>query len=1280
MELSVNNRETGQTKSATAPSNEINIEEKASVQTSGKSYLGVNIQDVKTLLASLAQSQGRVPQAVSDKQQKLSRHLESIEKRNAKPVKETGGESSGRLLSSLITRIIGKYPEINREISNALVKEDLSSQSGDKLSAEISRNIANMPKLLQSDTTAGKALLEFVAQAVVAKLDEKTLSENWKKQIGDNNLTVIKNTNPREQQEISRVLDDSVKFIYKNQSGQLKANTGVSLLNSLTGNVPGEIRSSTQNIQVRPTDPSKVTYLNMFTQIANTKSNPEVTTELLQKINNIIIKAAQIAIESNLIEPPTDKLSQIIEEEDFSLQDLKFVNNLITKAASGISNQPVSKSVLIHSSELNLAQKSVSAAAKELTEGEINAEINRHMDVIHNSNDLKIIESTLQKINELNKQLADLKARTVIAEATKPDAVQKANETGIKTDSNDVLTAKTETTADAKSSVLRSSQPLSSLSEVDHFSKQNAAEKTDNSSGKLSDQIRQGIQKQDSNQISQTKLNASTVDPDRISKTDQQVMQGGRQPFTSGETQQMPRQSSEPAALQQPARQAFTAGEAPQMPRQSSDPAGLQQPSRQAFTSGEAPQVPRQSSETTGLNQPTRQVFTSVESQQMPRQSSETTGLNQPTRLVFTSVEAQQMPRQSSEPAGLQQSARLSFASGEVPQMPRQSSEATALQQPAKQNLTSGDLQMPRQSSEATGLNQPARQVFTSGEAPQMQSQSNEPAAPQQPAKLNLSSGESSQSIRQNQGNALSQRPSAETQQNDPVNRNSGDAIKSAQGSVAQESVPSAKNRTLPPGSSDSDQQNSVDLRVRQQTDARTDGRTVPAGSVAKDIRTPSGNNQSDTGISSNERMRESVSSKTDNAFAHGSSGTSRSDRYAETNVSISSQPLVGSQRRSEISKEANAVSQRQTNEGFEEISRSQTAKEDTAVSVEKQEKINIFRRITNFFNPSGHRNQHQAKSSETSGSSAATEVSSKRNQTSFSTVSEDPTPKAIKQFKNIQSTIQTANPTNNSLSGIQNSGLSEMMTDLENENISSAFIPAARHISSIFSQSLASTPAILQWLNYVDNPLSGNNNFSRGLRAWATMLVTIRMKQFGMEASSPQNPQHKKLHDLQEKARVDDSEQWPQNFLKHLTEHIDKMHQNQMQRNDPLWTNYVPLPTPPQNVKENCMSFSRKKSEGKKDSLELSFYFEIKNLGPVGIKVNYAKPDISVKATAETYEGYSKVRETMHFLEDRFKQLNLNCHDFNCTKGTVSHPNPAEENSKTVSMENSGDGLNLRI
>lgn len=1060
------------------------------------SHLGVDLQEVRQLMASLAQSQGRVPKPLADRQQILSRYLDSVEKREARAAKDPAAAAAGRQLSSLITRIVGKYPDVNRELSTALNREELSTQSGDKLAAEMSRNLANLPKLLQGESPTGKALLEFIAQAAVAKLDEKQLSDNWKRQIADSHLSVIRDSTPREQQEVSRVLSDSVKFVYRNQSGDLKANSGASLMSALAGArgaspLPQSAGSgSLAGIAPRS---GEMTYLNMFSQTTPVRDGQAVSPDLLQKINNIIIKAAQLAIESNLIDPPSETLNRIIEEEDFSLQDLKFVSSLISRAAQGGNGPVMSKNELMGAAQGSMTARTLSSAAQELSEGELSAEIRRHMDTIHSSSDIRTIEESLQKINELNRRLADLRARNVIAEATRPQgrtAGTGAPETG------------------AQPGSATAQQPGAAGTQMPASGAQGAAG---------------------------TPLPGSTAQPATLSPESAAkplTAETATPRATDGTSVTAPGSAKETAASGREAQ--------PQKEAGARSPAG----------SGAAPGTDA----TTG-------------SPAAPASA---------TTAAARTLADQPVPGSAAGTAG-----QTPSAPGAAGTASSQASRATPGSQSTLPQITG----QTGSGSAALAADQPSVSP-----APSRQAQAGTAPAPVQTAP----SPESAPRQAPQQGSAGSSSPTPAAVQQIP-SRQSAD----------QEAQQTAQIRQFPP-----------DPRIPEP---------------------------------------------------------------ARTNVPLSSQPPV---RSAPENPAATAGQQRalSTPASGEKAPADQPA-EQTRVPAgrESAEKLSFFRRITRFFNPSGsHRAPPSLSPAEAADRGAVKEarLPDPRTLPESPAPQEAPIPRGIRQFRNIQNAVpgQTLPVT------AQSTGLSALLGDLSSEHLAPEFHAAAKHIESIFSQSLASTPAIMQWLSYVDSPVSGSSSFSKGLRAWATMLVTLRMKQFGIDAGSVKNPRIHDLQHWQSQAPIDDSEQWPQNFLQHLADHADKLHQNQQQRNDPLWANYIPLPTPQDNQRENGMSFRRSRREDQTDSIELQFYFEIKSLGPVGIHVTYASPDISVKATAETYEGYSKIRETLPLLEKRFTELSLNCQDFGCTKGTVRHPLSQGKGDEGTSQADSDSGLNLRI
>ena len=261
----------------------------------------------------------------------------------------------------------------------------------------------------------------------------------------------------------------------------------------------------------------------------------------------------------------------------------------------------------------------------------------------------------------------------------------------------------------------------------------------------------------------------------------------------------------------------------------------------------------------------------------------------------------------------------------------------------------------------------------------------------------------------------------------------------------------------------------------------------------------------------------------------------------------------------------------------------------------------------------------------------------------------------------------------------ITDTGLNQIMQDFADPSIPDNMKRNARNIEQMFNASLADTPSLLQWLNYIDNPLSGNSSMSKGLRAWASMLVAVRLKQFGINVEEElRSPRGKMLKLLQDGADVGDSEQWPQKMLDNLTRHLDTLHNSAQQtRNEGnVWPFYLPLPTPKENRRENCMLLKRSKSEeGQDHGLDLNFYFEIAPFGSIGIKVNYNSPDLKLRATAESYDGYSRLRETLHLLQKRFSELGLNSSDFECRRGSVKHPSDYTDQELQFMQDDEFDG-----
>ena len=1550
------------------------------------SYKGVDLSNVSRLMTSLAQSQGRVPQQLSEKQQKLTRYLDAISQKNYREPTKTETGSEGQKLGRFISRFVGNFKTLNEEIATALKQDNISTQSGDKLAAEISRNIANMPKILQEGSNAGKALLEFVAQAAVAKIDPEKLNQFWQQQVANSNLSMIANATPREQLEISRVLTDAVKFIYENQSKALQENSGANLLRSLTQTSPQISSASTKEPAKTDNDPN--TYLKIFQQLASNSggkvtssnsSSAEISADMLAKINLIITKAARIAIESKLIDPPLEKINATIESEDFSLQDLKFVKELIDRATNTQPKPQVfSKAQLQSLAADNLAGKTpVSEPAKKLTTEELNIEIEKQLEVLKNCTDLTKIQNVLQKINDLKQQQIagnnePTTKETSSAKEIKPtnDQIvknpinqpdQKLNQTQNQTIKNEessfarnlmdslnmtkdavtnsssskeatkqtapekelnadtyrqllnkaqtqpksevtksIATEQPHVTADPAFQPNRTSTPIKAYLQKDVFQQsreitadlknhpQNTTDASQSIQNGVSKALQSTVQKdisqavqnkpetiqapvqKDVTQTVQTKPETAQtpVQKDNISQTVQTKPETAQTPVQKDVTQTV---QNKPETAQTPiqkdnitqtvqtkpetvqahvqkdvAQSVQNKPETAQTPVQKDVAQSIQTKPETVQThvhkdiaqsvqnKPETAQTPVQKdvAQTIQNKSETAQAQTFVQKDiaqtvQTKPETAQTPVQKDVAQSIQTKPETVQDPIQKdvvqtvqTKPETVQAPVQKDIAQSvqnkpEMAQTPVQKDVAQSVQTkpetaqtPVQKDNITQTVQSKPETAQAPVQKDVAQSVQTKPETAQTpvqkdvaQSVQNKPETAQTPVQKDLTQTvqnkpETVQAPVQKDATQPTQTKQESTQnqvQNDlsPTVQNKADSSQTSvqkdlysrfhikpgssessaqknfnstvlnnpvqnqaanQFSATTDKLSQGSNTSLPDGyhqlrndASSESQSRSATGNVNRTADNALVGKTVEealreeeqaqnnlTGNISADVKngekttpTPRSlitawqnsirrNTQTSTAETSSPLQNSTKSQNADMPARDGipasydqqirsrypqnnpadlpsgsASGTSApvtraqvnqsSANISENNIPLSSQPLVKSP-------EAEPSRNIQTGSNDQIIHQDQKQSQPVENNETKQqtvnEKVKIFSKIISFLGQSTGHSTRGAQEQEMPKVSTPPQTATDRNtQIQDSSQPVHSMPKSISQFRNVQATSESISM--NPVSDATATGISTLLEDMNNPALPHSFQPIAKSIGAIFSQSLASTPAILQWLNYVDNPLSGNNTFSKGLRSWATLLVTLRLKQFGLGVSSAGKSSKADLQNWQNSINIEDSEQWPQRFLQDLSSHIDHLHSNQQNRNDPLWASYIPLPTPQENVKENGMSFKRRKRENNTDSIDMNFYFEIKGLGPIGIKANYSSPDISIKATAETYEGYSKLRETLHLLQDRLNELNYNCKEFKCIKGTVLHPlasENTEEDNSYDSIGNGSEGLNLRI
>ena len=1029
--------------------------------------MGVQKAQISELLSSLSLAQGKLPESLSAKQNTLIRYLSALDGGHAAELGKNTNPTA-KQVGSLVSRLIGKFPDLNRQISDTLSRQGLSGKSGDALSAEISQNLANLPKIIQEGAPAGRALVEFFAQSAIARLDPKKLNQTLVKQMNNSGLSTVADTTPRQQREIAKVLDSTVSFIYRNQNRP--AGTSVSATASGTAE-----RSSAGGDFTDPTYRNPV----QNRQTSTPQLSAGEQSALMDKVRNLLSGAAQTAISARLIEAPGPGAAG--EDADVSEESLNKAEQMLrqfVKEHPGSSDrQPSDLSDALKQAAasrtgtttlVDLAsgkkteQTAVDTGATRKTSGQtqetpgeqqtrITQEIARNFSIIHKSFNLDTIEKAVAAIRDLQKQQT-LKAENQTV--TEQSADETANPDDLKTVGKMMKSMLSSNNQETAKPSAESQQTVAAKTAVDP---QNVPAKT-----------------------------AETESPQAAAKT----------------TVDLQNAAAKTAAAETTTAAAKTTVDPQNAPAKT---AAAETTTAAAKTTVDPQNAP---AKTVAAETTTAAAKTAVDSQNA---LAKTAAAETPASVAKTTVDSQ--------------NASAKTAAAETPQ-------ATAKTTVDPQN---------------------AAAKTTAAETPQAAAKTT--VDPQNaPAKT------------------------AATETTASAAKNTVDSQNTAAKTAS--AVPQVKNNADP-----------------QKAGIREQAATEPKQTRSTAEMIYQQNKQSVT------RTDETIRSKPEQPSA----ATARTaDARAET---------------------------------------------PTGAEVEKR---GLFRKIAGLFTRSE--------------SAAAARPADSPQQRPAVQLETPVTAKPVE--------TGTASPVKTQITA---TGLNQIMQDFADPSIPDNMKRNARNIEQMFNASLADTPSLLQWLNYMDNPLSGNSSMSKGLRAWASMLVAVRLKQFGINVEEElRSPRGKMLKLLQDGADVGDSEQWPQKMLDNLTRHLDTLHNSAQQtRNEGnVWPFYLPLPTPKENRRENCMLLKRSKSEeGQDHGLDLNFYFEIAPFGSIGIKVNYNSPDLKLRATAESYDGYSRLRETLHLLQKRFSELGLNSSDFECRRGSVKHPSDYTDQELQFMQDDEFDG-----
>ena len=1144
--------------------------------------MGVQKAQISELLSSLSLAQGKLPESLSAKQNTLIRYLSALDGGHAAELGKNTNPTA-KQVGSLVSRLIGKFPDLNRQISDTLSRQGLSGKSGDALSAEISQNLANLPKIIQEGAPAGRALVEFFAQSAIARLDPKKLNQTLVKQMNNSGLSTVADTTPRQQREIAKVLDSTVSFIYRNQNRP--AGTSVSATASGTAE-----RSSAGGDFTDPTYRNPV----QNRQTSTPQLSAGEQSALMDKVRNLLSGAAQTAISARLIEAPGPGAAG--EDADVSEESLNKAEQMLrqfVKEHPGSSDrQPSDLSDALKQAAasrtgtttlVDLAsgkkteQTAVDTGATRKTSGQtqetpgeqqtrITQEIARNFSIIHKSFNLDTIEKAVAAIRDLQKQQT-LKAENQTV--TEQSADETANPDDLKTVGKMMKSMLSSNNQETAKPSAESQQTVAAKTAVDP---QNVPAKT-----------------------------AETESPQAAAKTTVDLQNTTAKTAAAETTTAAAKTTvdSQNAAAKTAAAETTTAA---------------------AKTAVDPQNVP---AKTAAAETTTAAAKTTVDSQNAP---AKTVAAETTSATAKTTVDSQSAPAKTA-------AAETTTAAAKTTVDPQNAPAKTA----AAETTTAAA------KTTVDPQNAPAKTV-----APETQQAAAKTIVDSQNALAKTAAAETPASVAKttvDSQNAAEKTAAAETPQ------------AAAKTTVVPQSAPA---KTVAPETQQAaakttvDSQNAAAKTTAAETPQAAAKTTVdPQNATAKTAATETTASAAKTTVDSQNTAAKTASAvpQVKNNADPQKAGI-REQAATEPKQTRSTAEMIYQQNKQSVTRTDETIRSK-PEQPSAATARTADARAETPTGAEV-EKRGLFRKIAGLFTRS-------------ESAAAARPANSQQQRTAVQLE----TPVTAKPVE-----TGTASPVKTQITA---TGLNQIMQDFADPSIPDNMKRNARNIEQMFNASLADTPSLLQWLNYMDNPLSGNSSMSKGLRAWASMLVAVRLKQFGINVEEElRSPQGKMLKLLQDGADVGDSEQWPQKMLDNLTRHLDTLHNSAQQtRNEGnVWPFYLPLPTPKENRRENCMLLKRSKSEeGQDHGLDLNFYFEIAPFGSIGIKVNYNSPDLKLRATAESYDGYSRLRETLHLLQKRFSELGLNSSDFECRRGSVKHPSDYTDQELQFMQDDEFDG-----
>ena len=209
----------------------------------------------------------------------------------------------------------------------------------------------------------------------------------------------------------------------------------------------------------------------------------------------------------------------------------------------------------------------------------------------------------------------------------------------------------------------------------------------------------------------------------------------------------------------------------------------------------------------------------------------------------------------------------------------------------------------------------------------------------------------------------------------------------------------------------------------------------------------------------------------------------------------------------------------------------------------------------------------------------------------------------------------------------------------------------------------VADLTTVNQWLSFVTGPMNPSSPQAVALHQWAFMLLIIRFRQLGKSAqeflakSGKLDLGEQEIEQLMPRNMTNREQRASKSLLDDTMAQIQRLQRIHDHTPDQVLPRYVPLPPNYDGGREGGFTI-REEKDGNQRTWHLSFFFDIKTLGPIEIKAAATPPELQLAFTAETGEGLRKVQELLPQLRSKLQEFGITTRSSTARLGVVRHPN----------------------